>query len=88
MENYRKGSHTVYDLKYHLVWITKYRKKVLVGVVAERVRQLIRQICQALAEGLLGPPSVGTRLFCGQQWHGHRPAHRRLYPEPGCAQAR
>lgn len=47
MENYRKGSHTVYDLKYHLVWITKYRKKVLMGPVAERVRELIRQICKA-----------------------------------------
>ena len=28
----------------HLVWIPKYRKKVLVGAVAVRVRDLIRQI--------------------------------------------
>ena len=47
MENYRKGSHTIYALKYHVVWITKYRKKVLTGAVAERVRELIRQICKA-----------------------------------------
>jgi putative transposase len=47
MENYRKSSHTVYDLKYHLVWITKYRKPVLRGEVAERVRDLIREICKA-----------------------------------------
>ena len=47
MENYRKGSHTVYDIKYHIVWITKYRKKVLEGAIAERVRELIRQICKA-----------------------------------------
>jgi putative transposase len=47
MELYRKGSHTVYDIKYHLVWITKYRKPVLTGTVAERLRELIRQICQA-----------------------------------------
>lgn len=46
MENYRKSSHTVYDIKYHLVWITKYRKKILTGVVAERVRELIREICK------------------------------------------
>ena len=32
------------DLKVHLVWIPKYRKKVLVGAVAVRVRDLIRQI--------------------------------------------
>ena len=47
MEQYRKGSHTIYDLKYHLVWITKYRKKVLSGAVAERLRELTRQICAA-----------------------------------------
>nr|WP_010925632.1 IS200/IS605 family transposase [Microscilla sp. PRE1]AAK62840.1 MS118, putative transposase [Microscilla sp. PRE1] len=47
MQNYRKGSHTLFDLKYHLVWITKYRKQVLVGSVAERSRELIREICKA-----------------------------------------
>lgn len=47
MQNYRKTSHSVYDLKYHLVWITKYRKKVLTGQVAEKVRELIREICKA-----------------------------------------
>ena len=47
MQHYRKTSHSVYDLKYHLVWITKYRKKVLTGEVATRVRELIREICKA-----------------------------------------
>lgn len=44
MQNYRKTSHTTYDCKYHIVWITKYRKKVMVGLVAERVRDLLRMI--------------------------------------------
>ena len=48
MENYRKTSHSVYDLKYHLVWITKYRKPVLFGDVAIRLRELIREICKSL----------------------------------------
>lgn len=47
MENYRRSSHSVYDIKYHIVWITKYRKPVLQGVIAERVRELIREICRA-----------------------------------------
>lgn len=47
MQNYRKSSHSVYDLKYHIVWITKYRKKVLVGDVAVKVRELIKEICKA-----------------------------------------
>ena len=46
MQNYRKTSHTTYDCKYHIVWITKYRKQVMVGLVAERVRELIRGICK------------------------------------------
>jgi putative transposase len=47
MENYRKSSHAVYDIKYHLVWITKYRKPALRGEIAERIRDLIREICKA-----------------------------------------
>jgi putative transposase len=47
MTEYRKGSHTVYDLKYHIVWITKYRKAVLRGEIGVRLRELIRQTCEA-----------------------------------------
>ena len=44
MRKYRHGAHTKSDLKAHLVWIPKYRKKVLLGPLAIRVRDLIRQI--------------------------------------------
>ena len=44
MRSYRHNSHSKYDLKVHLIWIPKYRKRVLVGKVAERVRDLLRQI--------------------------------------------
>jgi putative transposase len=47
MTEYRKGSHTVYDLKYHIVWITKYRKAVLRGEIGVRLRELTRQTCEA-----------------------------------------
>ncbi|MBM3130819.1 MAG: IS200/IS605 family transposase [Chloroflexi bacterium] len=46
--DYRKTSHAVYDLKYHLVWITKYRKPILRGEIAVRLRELIRQTCATL----------------------------------------
>ena len=45
MENYRKSSHAIYDIKYHIVWITKYRKSVMTGKIASRTRELIRMIC-------------------------------------------
>jgi putative transposase len=47
MGEYRHSGHAVCDIKYHLVWITKYRYKILRGEVAERARDLIRQICHA-----------------------------------------
>jgi REP element-mobilizing transposase RayT len=44
---YREGAHTVYDIKMHLVWVTKYRHKVLRGEVGTRTRDLVRQVCAA-----------------------------------------
>ena len=46
--SYRKTSHSIYDLKYHIVWITKYRKPVLRGEIGKRVRELIRQTCASM----------------------------------------
>ena len=46
MQNYRKSAHSTYDIKYHIVWITKYRKPVITGKIAERTRELIRGTCQ------------------------------------------
>lgn len=45
--DYRAGSHSRYELKVHLVWITKYRKRILSGDISLRLRELIREICQA-----------------------------------------
>lgn len=47
VENYRKGAHTVHDIKYHFVWITKYRYHVLKGDIAVRVRSIIREVCMS-----------------------------------------
>lgn len=47
MAKYRSGSHTVYDIKYHFVWITKYRYPVLKGNVGFRLRDLLKQGCDA-----------------------------------------
>ena len=36
--------HATYNLKYHIVWIPKYRQSVLVGDVATRVRDILHEI--------------------------------------------
>ncbi len=46
MTEYRRSAHCVHDIKYHIVWITKYRKAVLTGQIAKRTRELIRGICK------------------------------------------
>jgi len=43
---YRHGSHSVFDIHLHLVWTTKYRKKILGGDIGVRLRELVRQICR------------------------------------------
>lgn len=53
MSEYRKGSHSVYLLHYHLVFISKYRKPVLRGDVAPRLRELVRRICRDLDVDIL-----------------------------------
>ncbi|MGI2257633.1 IS200/IS605 family transposase [Candidatus Cardinium hertigii] len=44
MDYYKKTSHTVYDCTYHIVWVTKYRYKVLVGDIGRRVKNLTQEI--------------------------------------------
>ena len=44
MRLYKLGAHTKTDLKVHVIWIPKYRKRVLVGPVAIRARDVLREI--------------------------------------------
>ncbi|MGK5086859.1 IS200/IS605 family transposase, partial [Bdellovibrionota bacterium FG-2] len=48
MQDHKKGSHTTWDCKYHLVWITKYRYPLLIGDVGVRARELLREIARSL----------------------------------------
>ena len=68
MEHYRTGPHTRYDLKYHFVWVTKYRKKALGGEVGRRLRELVREVCRAndveILEGAVGVDHVHILVSC------------------------
>ena len=68
MEEYNKGSHTVYDIKYHVIWVTKYRYKVLNKQIAARLRELIRQGCEArqitIVRGSIGKDHVYMLIGC------------------------
>jgi len=68
MDGYRKNSHTVYDIKYHVIWVTKYRYKVLSGPIAIRARELIRQGCEArgiiILQGSVGKDHIHLLISC------------------------
>jgi len=72
MAEYRKGGHTLYDIKYHFVWITKYRYQVLKGPIAQRLRELLRQGCECqnmiIIKGAIRPDHVHHLLIsCSPQ---------------------
>ena len=65
--DYRYGSHTVFQIEYHFVWVTKYRYKVLKGDVAERVRELVRETCEAFEIRIVqGCGEQGSRAYSGE----------------------
>ena len=44
MEDYQSLSHTKWDCKYHIVWIPKYRKKVLYGQLRKELGPVLREL--------------------------------------------
>jgi putative transposase len=45
-DNTKSGSHCRYSLQYHLVWIPKYRRSLLVGKLAKRLMEILKEIAR------------------------------------------
>jgi putative transposase len=45
LEWYRRWSHTLTNLKVHIIWCTKYRKRVLKWELKKRCRDILKRIC-------------------------------------------
>lgn len=62
----RRGVHTQYDLEVHVVWITKYRRKILREKIANRLKILLMQGCTAkgitIVRGNIQPEHVHLLL--------------------------
>ena len=48
MTDYNKSSYTIFYHRFHIVWITKYRYRVLQGAMRIRIREIIAQAAEAL----------------------------------------
>ncbi|MCP5243751.1 MAG: transposase [Burkholderiales bacterium] len=46
--SYTTGCHTIFHHRYHIVWTPKYRYKVLRGKIRERIRTIVKQVCNEL----------------------------------------
>jgi putative transposase len=53
VQNSRKTSRAVYDIKYHAVWSAKYRKNVLYDRWQNGLRELMREICKGNDIGIV-----------------------------------
>ena len=77
MSDYRYTGHTVTRLTVHIVWVTKYRYKVLKGEIQKRCRELLIQVCDTEDVRIVGgvvsgdhvhmhieyPPSLSISVF-------------------------
>ena len=46
MSSVKRTKHAVYDTKYHLVWIPKYRKRIFNREIAEYCKQVFQEIAE------------------------------------------
>jgi putative transposase len=62
------SNHTAYNIKYHIVWATKNRRKILNGNVAEKLKALLRKGCDAreltILDGSVSKDHVHLLISC------------------------
>ena len=44
----RKGSHSVFSVRLHFVFVTHYRRQVITALMWERLREMMWQVCRKM----------------------------------------
>ena len=74
--DYKSNNNVVYSCKYHVVFCPKYRRKVLVGDIEARLKDLVQEICDEFSIDLLEmevmPDHVHLLLEVDPQFGIHR----------------
>ena len=77
---YKSNNNVVYSCKYHVVWCTKYRRKVLINGVDVRLKELIREICEQqnveIIEMEIMPDHVHILIEVDPQYGVHKAVKR------------
>jgi len=73
---YKSNRNVYYSCKYHVVWCPKYRRKVLTEGIAERLKQIIAEVCQEYQAEMVQlevmPDHVHLLVECDPQFGIHR----------------
>ena len=73
---YKSNNNIVYLCKYHVVWCPKYRRKVLVGEVETRLKELIQEVCSEIQVEIIdlevNPDCVHLLIEVDPQFGIHR----------------
>jgi putative transposase len=61
----RSLSHTVWDCKYHIVWVPKRRRKIIYGKLRQELRTILKRLCQyKTVEVVEGTMSIDHLHMC------------------------
>lgn len=73
---YKSKRNVYYSCKYHVVWCPKYRRKVLIEGIAERLKQIISEVCLEHQAEIIQlevmPDHVHVLVECDPQFGIHR----------------
>jgi putative transposase len=68
----KSNKNVTYACKYHVIWCPKYRRKVLVSPIDERLKQIINEVCTETRSGLIEmevmPDHVHLLVECDPQF--------------------
>ncbi|MDQ6693294.1 MAG: IS200/IS605 family transposase, partial [Chloroflexota bacterium] len=76
MKGFKSNSSVVYSCKYHIVWCPKYRRKVLTDEIAQRLKDILHQVCEERQSEILElevmPDHVHLLVECDPQFGIHK----------------
>ena len=62
MNNIQRLNHTLWDCKYHLVWIPKYRKKVIYGHLRKYLGDVFRELAMQRESKIIEGHLIGDHV--------------------------
>jgi putative transposase len=59
---FRRGNHSVYTIQFHYVACVKYRRKVLIGAIADRLKEINKEVAESFGIGIIEQECDGDHV--------------------------